>query len=402
MTEISRRGLLTGSSAALAGGAVAAGLALASTHRPSSSTSVTSPESSPSDEVVPFHGVHQAGIATRPQAFGAFLGLDLARGTSRADVVRLMRVLTDDARRLTQGRPALGDTEPELATRPARLTITVGFGPGFFDATGTAAQRPASVRELPAFSGDKLQPRWGQSDLVTQICTDDPTTLAHTVRMLAKDQRAFGTLRWVQRGFASPGATARGTARNLMGQVDGSVNPTPGTAAFDQAVWASGPRWFSGGTVLVLRRIAMHLETWDAFDRDGKEQIMGRRLDTGAPLTGTREEDVPDLDAVDDFGFPVIEPLAHVRLAKAATPAETMLRRPFSYDEGMDGAGVPDVGLLFAAFQADADAAFVTVQRRLAGKDLLNTWITHIGSAVYAIAPGVDEGHYLGQTLLEG
>ena len=37
-----------------------------------------------------------------------------------------------------------------------------------------------------------------------------------------------------------------------------------------------------------------------------------------------------------------------------------------------------------------------------AGKDLLNTWITHIGSAVYAIAPGVDEGHYLGQTLLEG
>ena len=185
MTEISRRGLLTGSSAALAGGAVAAGLALASTHRPSSSTSVTSPESSPSDEVVPFHGVHQAGIATRPQAFGAFLGLDLARGTSRADVVRLMRVLTDDARRLTQGRPALGDTEPELATRPARLTITVGFGPGFFDATGTAAQRPASVRELPAFSGDKLQPRWGQSDLVTQICTDDPTTLAHTVRMLS-------------------------------------------------------------------------------------------------------------------------------------------------------------------------------------------------------------------------
>ena len=63
---------------------------------------------------------------------------------------------------------------------------------------------------------------------------------------------------------------------------------------------------------------------------------------------------------------------------------------------------MPDVGLLFAAFQADADAAFVTVQRRLAGKDLLNTWITHIGSAVYAIAPGVDEGHYLGQTLLEG
>ncbi len=313
-----------------------------------------------------------------------------------------MRLLADDAARLTQGLPALGDTEPELALSPASLTITAGFGPRLFDLAGVASRRPASVRELPAFTGDKLQPRWGQSDLVLQICTDDPTTLAHTVRMLVKDARSFGTVRWAQRGFASPGATENGTARNLMGQVDGSVNPVPGTPEFDQAVWATQPGWFAGGSVLVLRRIVMILETWDAFERAGKEQVIGRRLDTGAPLTGTVEKDVPDLDAVDAQGFPVIEPLAHIRLAKALTPAETMLRRPFSYDDGVDAAGRADVGLLFVAFQADADTAFVPVQRRLAEKDLFNKWITHVGSAVYAVPPGVADGGYWGQQLLEG
>jgi dye decolorizing peroxidase len=351
---------------------------------------------------VPFLGEHQAGIATAHQAFGALIGLDLDRGTDRPAVIRLLRVLTDDAERLTQGRPALGDTEPELALRPASLTVTFGFGPGLFDRTGTADRRPPSVRALPAFSGDRLQERWGQSDLLVQVCSDDATTIAHTVRMLVKDMRAFGTLRWVQRGFASVGATPRGTARNLMGQVDGTVNPEPGSAVFDRVVWASEPDWFVGGTVLVLRRVAMALDTWDAFDRAGREQVIGRRLDTGAPLTGTREEDVPDLGAVDEQGFTVIEPNAHISLAKARTGEELMFRRPFSYDEGMDAAGRQDAGLLFVAFQADAVRAFVPVQRRLAGHDLFERWITHIGSAVYAVPPGIAPQEYVGQALLAG
>jgi len=146
----------------------------------------------------------------------------------------------------------------------------------------------------------------------------------------------------------------------------------------------------------------MNLETWDAFERPGKEQVIGRRLDTGAPMTGTVETDVPDLDAVDAQGFPVIEPRAHIRLAKAVTAAETMLRRPYSYDDGVDGAGRPDSGLIFIAYQGDADAAFVPVQRRLAGKDLFNMWITHIGSAVYAVPPGIAEGDYWGRHVVEG
>jgi dye decolorizing peroxidase len=406
MSEVSRRELLAGTAAAAVGGAVAAGLGLAAAGAPSSSASFTSASSgapgTSSAAVEPFYGEHQAGIATRPQSFGTFIGLDLAEGTGREQIVRMLRLLADDAARLTQGRPALGDTEPELALAAARLTVTAGFGPRLFDLAGISADRPPSVRDLPAFPGDKLQSRWGQSDLLLQVCTDNPTTMAHAVRMLVKDARSFGPVRWAQRGFTAGGATENGTARNLMGQVDGTVNPVAGTPDFDRAVWATQPGWFTGGSVLVLRRIAMNLETWDAFERPGKEQVIGRRLDTGAPMTGTVETDVPDLDAVDAQGFPVIEPLAHIRLAKAQTPAETMLRRAFSYDDGMDAAGRADAGLLFVAYQADADTAFVPVQRRLAERDLFNKWITHIGSAVYAVPPGIAEGGYWGRHVVEG
>ena len=57
----------------------------------------------------------------------------------------MLRLLTDDARRLTQGRPALADTEPELADCPARLTVTFGFGPGLF-AAAEGGRRPVGRR----------------------------------------------------------------------------------------------------------------------------------------------------------------------------------------------------------------------------------------------------------------
>jgi dye decolorizing peroxidase len=40
------------------------------------------------------------------------------------------------------------------------------------------------------------------------------------------------------------------------------------------------------------------------------------------------------------------------------------------------------------------------MQRRLAAGDLLNQWITPIGSAVFAIPPGREPGGYIGEGLL--
>src|SRR5699024_8059855 len=111
--------------------------------------------------------------------------------------------------------------------------------------------------------------------------------LAHAHRMLRKDARAFTTVRWVQAGFRTAhGTAAPGTTmRNLFGQVDGTVNPAPGSPEQARAVLRSDG-WLEGGTTLVVRRIAMNLDTWDEVDRPGRDASVGRRMSDGAPLTG--------------------------------------------------------------------------------------------------------------------
>ncbi|HUR08922.1 MAG TPA: Dyp-type peroxidase [Nonomuraea sp.] len=362
---ISRRGLI-------AGGALTAVGALTAT--PAQAAAVE-----------PFHGIHQAGIATPPQAYAVFVGLDLLPDTGKEAIVRLLQLLTDDARRLTQGRPALADTEPELAVTAARLTITLGFGSGLF----AAAKVESPVAALPSFTIDKLEKRWSGGDLLVQIRADDSVTVAHALRVIVKDARSFAKVRWVQRGFQSA------TRRNLMGQVDGTIQP----ADLDRAVWiGQGPA--RGGTTLVLRRIRMKLETWDAADRVAREFTIGRRLDTGAPLTGRAERDEPDYSQVNRLGFPIISEHAHIRRAHVTDPGLRILRRPYNYDEGLTPDGKSDSGLLFASFQADIDRQFVPMQRNLAKGDLLNEWITPIGSAVFAIPPGCTPEGWIGDTLL--
>ncbi|WP_336209483.1 Dyp-type peroxidase [Nonomuraea sp. LPB2021202275-12-8] len=381
--RISRRGLFAGGAATAASalGSAAVGAAPAS--------------AAAGPSVEPFHGTHQAGIATPPQAHAVFVAFDLLPGTRKEALGRLLRLLTDDARRLTQGRPALADTEPELAADPARLTVTFGFGPGLF----AVAKVESPIRPLPAFETDRLRKEWSGGDLLVQICADDGLTVAHALRMIVKDTRSFARVRWTQRGFRRsahlhPSGT---TQRNLMGQLDGTVNPTD----LDRAVWiAQGPQWLRGGTTLVLRRIRMDLESWDAADRVAREFTIGRRLADGAPLTGRAERDEPDFEQVNRLGFPVISEYAHIRRARTADPAARILRRPYNYDEGLSRDGESDSGLLFASYQADVDRQFVPVQRRIAEGDLLNEWVTAVGSAVFAIPPGCAPEGWIGDGLL--
>ncbi|MFG1922568.1 Dyp-type peroxidase [Cryptosporangium sp. NPDC048952] len=386
---MSRRGLLTGGAAAVGGALVGAASATAVTA--SSTDPQPAADPAPADygsQTVPFHGARQAGIDTPPQAFASFLGLTLKPGTDRKALGRMLRLLTDDVARLTQGRPALGDTEADLALTPARLTVTFGFGPGLY----TAAGLPPAVTTLPKFGIDRLEPRWTGGDLLLQICADDPTTVAHAQRMLIKDARPFGAIRWVQRGFRrGRGVEADGaTHRNLMGQLDGTVNPKPDNPAV----------WNGNATTMVLRRIRMEIETWDKLSRTDKELVTGRRLDSGAPLTGKHEHDEPDFTAVDPTGLPVMPDFSHVTRAHVSDERMRILRRPYSYDGEPDAEGVPDSGLIFAAFQADVVTQFLPIQQRLAEQDLMNQWITPIGSAVFAIPPGCGEGGWIGDQLL--
>ncbi|WP_433731985.1 Dyp-type peroxidase [Actinoplanes sp. CA-051413] len=378
----------------LAGGAVAGLGAVAAVAATADPAPVPVAASAPLDTgtaTVAFHGPRQAGVAEDPPAHAAFVAFTLAAGTDRRVLARMLRLLSDDAARLTQGVAALGDTDATLAVLPARLTVTFGFGPGLYRAAGLRAP----IADLPAFSIDRLEKRWSGGDLLLQICADDPLTVAHTQRMLIKDARPFAAVRWAQQGFRrSPGVQApEHTQRNVLGQLDGTANPRGGE--IDPAVWNP-----DGSTTLVVRRIRAEIEKWDLLAVTDKENATGRRLDSGAPLSGSQEHDEPDFTALDDAGLPRIPDFSHVTRAHVTDPALKILRRPYNYDGVPNALGHPDAGLIFAAYQRDIARQFVPIQQRLADKDLLNEWITPIGSAVFAVPPGCAEGGWIGERVL--
>lgn len=398
LPAVNRRRFVTGGAAALAGAGLAAGCT-------SAGAAATEGFREFGRAVEPFHGRHQAGIATAPQAHAVFVALDLAptgNRSPRETLQAVLRLWTSDAQRLTQGQPALADTEPELAESPARLTVTVGLGPSVFDRTGLAHRRPGAVTEMPAFATDQLEPRWSGGDLLLKLCADDPVAIAHAGRVMLKNVRTMTRQRWRQSGFrnAHGAAAPGGSMRNLMGQVDGTVNLRT-EAEFDRHVWHDGSDqpWFAGGTVLVLRRIRAIMDTWDELDRDAKELVVGRRLSDGAPLTGDDEADEPDFEA-NVGGIPVIAPNSHIARARHRTEDERFLRRPYNYDDPPAPGQTTDSGLLFATYQKDPATQFVPVQQRLAESDGLNPWITTIGSATFAILPGVQPGQTLGEALM--
>jgi len=394
--RIPRRRVLQGG-AVLAGGAtLGAAAALAATSQePAAAAPVTG------GDTVPFRGVHQAGVTTPQQAHTWFVALDLKDDAGRDGLARLLRIWTDDIERLTSGRAPLGDQERELATVPARLTVTVGIGATGLARAGFQDRRPASLGPLPAFPVDRFEPGWGEADLLLQVGADDVLTVSHAVRTLTRDARPFATTTWVQRGFVrSRGAVPEGqTPRNLLGQIDGSIQPAADKVA--ATVWVGeGPEWFHGGTMLVLRRIRLDLDRWEALGRVDRDLVLGRRLSDGAPLTGGGEKTPADLDATDQWGLPVVPDFAHIRQARARSDDELMLRRGYSYDD--TSGDRQDAGLVFAAYVADVDRQFVPVQRRLAENDLMNRWTTPVGSAVFAILPGTGDGPdgWLGRSLL--
>ena len=348
-----------------------------------------------------FFGAHQNGIELELQTFSNFIAFDLHAETDKAAMLRWMSVITDDLDRLADGRPVLADAQPQLALGPARLTGTVGFGPTLFKKLGLESHAPKSFAELPPFKIDKLLSEFSAGDVLIQISCDDPIVLSHAARAIIRDSMTFASVRYSQAGFSNAqGVSPSGTRqRNLMGQVDGTDNPALGSDDFNRLVWIeSGPEWAVGGTILVLRRIAMQLDTWDMLGRADKELVIGRNLTNGAPLGGKHETDVPDFEQTESNGLSVIPPFAHIRRAAPTNANERFFRRPFNYEVGVSANGTPDVGLLWTAYMRDM-SQYIPVQQRLANLDLLNKWTVPIGSSVFAIAGGVQPGEVIAEKL---
>ncbi|MER7478853.1 iron uptake transporter deferrochelatase/peroxidase subunit [Streptomyces sp. NPDC126510] len=359
-----------------------------------------------------FHGKHQPGITDGLQARGHLVAFDLAAGAGRKEAAALLRRWSETARRLMAGEPSTHeDTDVARDAGPSSLTITFGFGHSFFARTGLEKQRPAALDPLPEFSSDHLDKNRSNGDLWVQIGANDALVAFHALRAIQKDAGRAAKVRWQMNGFnRSPGATSHPmTARNLMGQIDGTRNPKPSESDFDQRIFVpekpenGQPSWMANGSYAVVRRIRMLLDDWEQLSVKAQEDVIGRRKSDGAALSGGTETTAMDLEKTDAKGNLVVPINAHARITRPdQNGGAAMLRRPFSFHDGIDADGVPDAGLLFICWQADPLRGFVPVQRKLDRGDALSQFIRHESSGLFAVPGGAAEGEYVGQKLLEG
>ncbi|MFL5823474.1 MAG: iron uptake transporter deferrochelatase/peroxidase subunit [Solirubrobacteraceae bacterium] len=403
-----RRRFLAGSAGAGLGaalGAAGAGVARAA-------------ESSVPAGRVPFYGRHQAGIATPSQEHLQFAAFDMV-SDSVDDLHQLLRTWSAAAAAIAEGRPVgpldTGarppvDTGETVGLGPSKATVTFGLGPGIFrkgrhDRFGLARRRPAPLVNLPRFPTDWLQPSLSGGDLAVQACADDPQVAFHALHDLIRLARHVAVPRWTVAGFGRTANTPlRQTPRNLMGFKDGTANiVSDDHRALRRFVWASGresPAWMHGGSYMVVRRIRIMLAKWDGESLNRQQASVGRYKLSGAPLSGQHEHDPVDLGAMHN-GSLVVPFDSHVRRASPAySGGERILRRGYSFVDGLDPHdSSPKVGLFFICFQRDPRAQFIPIQRRLSRIDALNPFTRHEGSAIFACPPGASRGGFVGEGL---
>jgi len=423
-----RRRMLGGlGGAAIAG--LAAGRAAAAPsgppNAPDAGAQVTdAPQSTHTQDRVPFRGRHQAGIVTaRPTA--GMIASFYVLAEKPAELERLFRTLTERIAFLTQGGPQT-DPDPLLppagsgilgpVVQPDALTVTVSVGESLFDERfGLAKRKPLRLTRMQRHPNDALDAALCHGDLSIQFCANTPDTNIHALRDIIKNTPDLLVLHWKQEGTvppipstaAVPGQPAE-SARNFLGFRDGSANPdSANDTLMDTIVWVrpgtGEPDWAVGGSYQAVRIIRNFVERWDRTPLREQEAIMGRNKPTGAPLDGGRtEHDVPDYTKDPEGKATPMD--AHIRLANprtAASNANLMLRRPFNYSNGVTKSGQLEMGLLFICYQADLDKGFVTVQKRLDGEPL-EEYIKPIGGGFFFSLPGVrDEADWLGRTLLQ-
>ncbi|HEY1688335.1 MAG TPA: iron uptake transporter deferrochelatase/peroxidase subunit [Solirubrobacteraceae bacterium] len=411
-SEISRRALLGGL------GALGAGIALGGAGEALLQGSGADVGGAGAEALVPFHGEHQAGIATPAQDRLAFGALDVVEGASRTDLRDLLRIWTQAAERMTRGElvgaseipsaPPL-DTGEAVGSPVGSLTITLGYGPSLFDEGrfGLASRRPRALTQLPPLPNEALEADHCGGDICLQACSDDPLVAFHAVRNLARLGMGVVEHRWMELGFGrtSTTSTSQATPRNLLGFKDGTRNiRAEQRELMDRYVWVGGETdqdWMRGGSYLVARRIRIFVENWDRDYLEDQEHVIGRFKTSGAPLAGGDGEfAVPDFRAAGQDG-PVIPADAHIRLAShERNDGLRILRRGYSYTDGIDPVrGTLLGGLFFIAFMQNP-SQFVALQRKLGAHDALNEYIQHTGSALFACPRGLEQGEHWGERLL--
>jgi deferrochelatase/peroxidase EfeB len=364
---------------------------------------------------LPFHNRHQTGITAPPTAAGLMAAFDVT-AENRAELVEAFRALDRETDGLMTGKP-FPDRDSAypplhagtLGSRPpaADLSVIFAVGASLFDERfGLADRKPQELVKMPFLANDRLDPTRSHGDVLFTITADTPDVNLFALRQLMRRTRGALTLRWMLDGFNRRSKPEPGKApvRNLMGFRDGTANLDGSNAAqMKRHVWVAPddgePRWATGGSYQAVRIIRMFVEFWDRTPLAEQQTIIGRRKESGAPLDGREETDIPDYADDPDGDRTPLD--AHIRLANPrtkATDADLILRRGFSFSRGFDGAGRLDQGLAFVSFQRRLQQ-FLNTQARLTGEPL-EEYIEPQGGGFFFALPGVRRGSFLGEGLL--
>jgi deferrochelatase/peroxidase EfeB len=365
---------------------------------------------------LPFRGTHQTGI-THPANEQGLLAAFTVTAADRSELQETFAALTAEVDRLMSGRPyddpdpayppahtgAVGNPPP-----PADLSVVVSVGASLFDDRyGLAGRKPAGLVRMPFLANDRLDPARSHGDLLLTVTSAHEDINLFALRQLHRATRGTLALHWMLSGYnrrteARPGEAGK---RNLMGFIDGTANLDAGAAdVMDRHVWVQAgddePAWATGGTYHVVRVIRMLVEFWDRTRLSEQEALIGRRKDTGAPLDGEAESDVPDYGADPDGEVTPLD--AHIRLANPRTREtqdDLILRAGLSFSRGFDGSGQLDQGLAFVSYQRRM-SQFLNTQARLTGEPL-EEYIRPEGGGFYFALPGVeDPDGVLGEGLI--
>jgi deferrochelatase/peroxidase EfeB len=355
---------------------------------------------------LPFRGAHQTGI-THPANEQGLLAAFTVTAADRSELQETFAALTAEVDRLMSGRPyddpdpayppahtgAVGNPPP-----PADLSVVVSVGASLFDDRyGLAGRKPAGLERMPFLANDRLDPARSHGDLLLTVTSAHEDINLFALRQLHRATRGTLALHWMLSGYnrrteARPGEAGK---RNLMGFIDGTANLDAGAAdVMDRHVWVGAgddePAWATGGTYHVVRVIRMLVEFWDRTRLSEQEALIGRRKDTGAPLDGEAESDVPDYGADPDGEVTPLD--AHIRLANPRTREtqdDLILRAGLSFSRGFDGSGQLDQGLAFVSYQRRM-SQFLNTQARLTGEPL-KEYIRPEGGGFYFALPGVED-----------
>ncbi|KKO03942.1 hypothetical protein LCGC14_0088310, partial [marine sediment metagenome] len=413
-------GFLVGGSVGAGLGAAAAGVSGSALAGQSGQTAevTDAPSSSATHQSHVFFGEHQQGITTPRPAVGMLVAFDvLAR--DREGLERLLRVLTERIAFLTNGgtyeqRDARfppvdsGILGPTIA--PDALTITLSVGASLFDQRfALVAAKPRHLQRMAGFPNDALDAALCHGDLSLQFCANTEGTTIHALRDIIKNTPGLLMVRWKQQGTVpvmaprADGSTE--SARNYLGFRDGTANPqTDDRKLMQDVVWVDGsegePAWAKHGSYQAVRIIRNFVERWDRTPLQEQQAIFGRLRDSGAPMSGGVERDEPQY--ANDPKGEITALDSHIRLANPRTTdsqRNLILRRPFNYSNGAEANGQLDMGLLFIAYQANLEAGFITVQKRLDGEPL-EEYIKPIGGGYFFTLPGIQQGDFLGSSML--